>query len=135
MQFNSCFIAIHKYIQVLISKVHKFNNSVIHWLVYTTNICRARNFGFRKMEIHGRGSRHSYTGCLLWAKLPKTGQTRLGRNFANSFILHKNNVCEKDFGDSKIFFTISMSFLPYRQSRELDTTGYSLHSLYYSQFP
>ena len=26
--------------------------------------CRARNLGFRKMEIHGRGSRHSYTGCL-----------------------------------------------------------------------
>ena len=34
MQFQQCFVVIHKYIHVLISKVHKFNNSVIHCLVY-----------------------------------------------------------------------------------------------------
>ena len=32
--FHSRFVVIHKYIQLLIPKVHKFNNSVIHLLVY-----------------------------------------------------------------------------------------------------
>ena len=40
--FNSFFVVIHKYIQVLISKVYKFNNSVIHWLVYP--ICGSQMF-------------------------------------------------------------------------------------------
>ena len=52
----------------------------------------------------------------------KTDLIRLGWNFENSFILHKYNVCEKDFWRLEFFFTISMSFPTLPTDWRIDTT-------------
>ena len=52
--FSSCFVAIHKYIQILISKVHEFNNPVIHRLLYpmSDSILLRNRLNFRVFAIY-----------------------------------------------------------------------------------